>query len=99
MAGADREGPDKEKERRYALVAWSIAGRVAFEYWKNFIKIQGENLWKIHRFCADYVIWVKPYLLPDREAPQMVVIDTKNFILTYTRLSEDSDIDEARWKA
>ena len=50
MAGADREGPDKEKERRYALVAWSIAGEECPEYWKNFIKIQGENLWKIHRF-------------------------------------------------
>ena len=50
MAGADREGPDKEKERRYALVARSIAGEECPEYWKNFIKIQGENLWKIHRF-------------------------------------------------
>ena len=39
MAGADREGPDKEKERRYALVAWSIAVEGPFEYWKNFIKI------------------------------------------------------------
>ena len=39
MAGADREGPDKEKERRYALVVWSIAGREAFEYWEKSIKI------------------------------------------------------------
>ena len=28
----------------------SIAGEECPEYWNNFIKIQGENLWKIHRF-------------------------------------------------
>lgn len=43
-----------------------------------FLPCYDQRVLKIIKECgADYVIWVKPYLLPDREAPQMVVIDTK----------------------
>ena len=47
-----------------------------------FLPCYDRSILKIIKECmAEYVIWLTPYLMPDRDAPQMVVIDTGRLVL------------------